>query len=262
MHTITIDADRCRHDAICVAECPFLLFSGQVGDVPTLRQGAQDACIGCGHCVAVCPGAAITLDGQSPDACDTPGAPLPTPDQLETLVRTRRSIRAYTAKPVERAHIEHLLQLADWAPTAKNLRPVHWQVYTDRSQVAAIASLVVDWLREAAIMPEVVAACDAGHDLINRNAPCLLVAHTPHGAIKPVEDAAIALTTVELAAPVLGLGACWAGFFMTAAAHHPPLRAHLALPEGHSVRGGLMLGYPRFGYPRIPHRTPAPVEWK
>jgi len=74
--------------------------------------------------------------------------------------------------------------------------------------------------------------------------------------------AAIALAQFELAAVARGIGTCWAGFLMRTAKVYPPLHAALGLPEGHSVCGALMLGMPKYRYPRIPQRDGAKVEWR
>ena len=75
-------------------------------------------------------------------------------------------------------------------------------------------------------------------------------------------DSTIALTFLDLAAPTVGLGACWAGFFMMAAAQSPRLQEALALPEGHACCGALMIGYPKYGYHRLPTRKEPAVSWR
>ena len=64
----------------------------------------------------------------------------------------------------------------------------------------------------------------------------------------------IALTYLELAAPSIGLGCCWAGYFYAAATTFPPLQEALALPKNHQCFGAMMAGYPKFNYHRMPLR--------
>ena len=69
-----------------------------------------------------------------------------------------------------------------------------------------------------------------------------------------------ALTYVELYAPSLGLGSCWAGFFeMAAFAKYLPLLELLDIPEGKTVAGALMLGVPKHRYQRLVERNPLDV---
>jgi nitroreductase len=52
----------------------------------------------------------------------------------------------------------------------------------------------------------------------------------------------IALTYLELAAPAFGLGTCWGGFLNAAANAWSPVQKTLALPEGNTSYGVMMVG--------------------
>lgn len=263
MHQIQITPEKCLQDGICVQTCPFGLFRDHPDGIPEIVNGAGELCIGCGHCVAIYPGEAISLDGQGPECCDpVDRTRAPSKEQILYHFRSRRSIRVYKEDPVDRPTLESLLDLARWAPSARNGQPVHWIVFQDREAIHNLARLVVDWMRHNNLLPEIVHAFDNGKDMINRHAPCLVVAHASEQAIKPVEDCSIALAHIEAAAPAFGLGGCWAGFFMTAAQQYQPLVDVLELPQGHRVYGALMLGVPRFSYRRIPPRQELQVQWR
>ncbi len=60
------------------------------------------------------------------------------PFQAEQFLRSRRSIRKFRAKPVEREKIEKLLQIAGYAPSAHNAQPVHFLVIEDTKEVKRI----------------------------------------------------------------------------------------------------------------------------
>ena len=62
-------------------------------------------------------------------------------DAIEIL-RTRRSIRAYTAKPVERGVIEEIIDCARLAPTAMNAQPWHFVVLTVREDMRRIPPML------------------------------------------------------------------------------------------------------------------------
>jgi len=261
--TIVVDPEKCRQDGICVEACPFGIFAETLHGVPEVVDRAGELCINCGHCVAICPGEAISVKGLGAEDCDPVDRELAvTREQVVQLFRSRRSIRSYKDEPVDRQALESLLDMARWAPTAKNLQPLHWIVLQNRAEISRLAGMVVDWMRDKGIQPDVVKAYDKGWDIIHRNAPCLLIAHASSQGIKPVEDCTIALATVEAAAPAFGLGACWAGFFMSAAREHQPILDVLDLPLDHQVYGALMLGQPRFRYRWIPPRDEAKVEWR
>jgi nitroreductase len=85
-------------------------------------------------------------------------------------------------------------------------------------------------------------------------AVCLKCGHClaicPNGAI-----------ALELTANSMGIGGCWAGYFMRASNNFEPLKQFIYLPNGHRVYAALMLGYPRFKYHRIPPRQALKICW-
>lgn len=261
---LTIDQNRCRKDSLCVQECPFHLITLGEDGFPTMRPAATKLCIACGHCVAVCPHAALALGKITPESCrPIPNGALPTLKKLDQLVSSRRSIRAYQQQPVTRAQIEQLLDLCRWAPSARNSQPVHWLIVENPAEVRRLAGIAVEWLRDNGRYPGMVTAWDEGQDMVLRSAPHLVVVHADPECAKPEVDCVIALTLFELAAQTMGLGSCWAGILMSAAsAPYQPLLDALALPEGQRVYGAMMFGHPRFPYFRIPPRKPVAVTWR
>ncbi len=263
MDHIAIDRELCARDGICMAECPARIIKEDGEGYPLLAAADVGACISCGHCLAVCPHGALTLEGVAPGECPPVyTGPAPGPGAVAGLVTGRRSVRSYRKEPVPRDTIADLLDLARWAPTASNKQPVHWTVIDGRDKVRTAASLVADWFRGEFGINALVAAWDKGQDPILRGAPHLLVAHAAAEGFRPAADCVIALTTVELAAHGMGLGACWAGYFMAAAGAHEPVKELLDLPEGHQTYGALMLGSPLYHYRRVPPREPARIAWR
>ena len=265
MAMITIDRTKCKKDGICVAECPFSLISltGEEG-FPEMRPAAARLCIQCGHCVAVCPHDALSLAAMKQDDFEPigNGSP-PTLKKIRQLLTSRRSIRTYEQQTVPRKHIEQLLDVCRWAPSARNKQPVHWLVVENPEEVRRLAGLAVDWLRTGANYPGIVAAWDQGKDMVLRSAPHLLVAHAHQESLKPEIDCTIALSYFELTAASCEIGTCWAGILMSAAtAGHQPLLDALALPDGHRPYGAMIFGYPRFPYFKIPPRKESRVIWR
>ena len=265
MAMITIDHNKCKKDGICAAECPFSLISLTGDDAfPEIRPAAARLCIQCGHCVAVCPHGALSLAGTTSDNFQPigNGSP-PTLKKTGLLLTTRRSIRTYEQQTVPHDHIEQLLDLCRWAPSAKNEQPVQWLVLESPEAVRQMAGLVVDWLRTGTTYPGIVAAWDQDKDMVLRGAPHLLVAHAHKDSLKPEIDCTIALTYFDLAAASCGIGTCWAGILMSAvAAGYQPLLDALALPEGHQLYGAMIFGYPRFPYFKVPARKEARITWR
>lgn len=273
MSFITIDPTRCKRDGECVAECPLgLLQRKNAKETPEETPDAAELCINCGHCVAVCPEAALSTAYLRPEGCAPQRKDKIHPEEAQEFLKSRRSIRAYKSTPVRRELIEELLSVASYAPSGHNAQAVEWLVYSSRHDVDALASLVIDWMKTLATeqpdlsaamgISRIIAAWDNGEDRILRKAPALVCAHINTNARAGESACVISLTYLELAAYASGLGACWAGYFTAAAAVFPPLQAKLNLPEDHSLYGALMLGYPRYTFKRVPPRKTPQITWR
>ena len=273
MNLFIVDEERCKRDKICMAVCPARII--QLKDeegVPTPIKGAEEFCIHCGHCVAVCPHGALSHQSMTPEQCPPVNKDwLPDPEKVEHILRSRRSIRTYKEGAVERDVITKLIDIARYAPSGRNLQPVQWLVIYDSRKVHELAGFVVDWMRymlkeqEAMAMTmnmdRVVEAWEMGLDPICRSASHVIMAHAPKEDRTAPTACTIALTYLELAAPSFGLGACWAGYFSAAATFWPAMQEGLGLPEGHIGLGAMMIGYPKYEYHRLPLRNEPKITW-
>ena len=132
--------------------------------------------------------------------------------------------------------------------------------------------MAADWARDmleknpqaakSPYIPGIVAAWDAGYDAVLRGAPAMVVASAPKENRNGMVDLTLALSYLELAAPGMGLGACWAGLLQGALLTWPPLQKAIGLPEDHSHHYPMMLGYPKAKYFRLPQRKPPKITWK
>ena len=274
MAFITVDQAKCNQDGICAAECPGRIIEMDAeSGYPKPTADFEEICLRCGHCVAVCPEGALSLDWLGPDECRAITKELNvTPDQAEQLLCGRRSIRTFKEKRVPRPVLEKLVEIACSAPSAKNRQPWHWSVVEDPSEVRRLAGMVVEWVRqvirsapqeaETMGLPRVVASWDEGYDRICRGAPHVIVAHADKNWPFSTEDCTLAMSHLNLYAASMGLGACWAGYFFKAVNAYPPLFGALGLPSDHLAYGAVMIGYPRFRYRLIPRRRPPRITWK
>jgi len=273
MTLFTVNPETCNRDGICAAVCPLGIIDWQKGALPVPASDAEKSCIRCGHCVAVCPTGSLNHR-------DMPVADCPpvrpewalAADQCAHFLRARRSIRVYREKPVEREKLARLIDMARYAPSGINSQGARWLVLGNREELRRLAGIVIDWMHWLqANMPELAQALHvgrtierwhAGHDVILRGAPALIVAYAEKDNRMAPSTCTIALTTLELAATSLGLGGCWAGYFNAAATTFPPMMAALGLPEGHQCYGAMMIGYPKFAYHRLPTRKPPVIAWR
>ncbi len=269
----TIDEDKCKKDGICASACPMAIIDFSNADlVPKPAGHAESICIKCGHCVAVCPHGALSHRNISPEDClEVEKSLMLTEAQMEQFLRYRRSIRNYKDKPVEKDKLNRLIEISSHAPSGHNTQPVHWQVIYGQDKVKEYSVIVIDWMKHTLKeQPEmgkmlhfdmIVAAWDFGVDVVSRSCSALVL--TNGGAQDPFADAAskIAMTFFDLAAPTMGLGTCWNGYFNMAILQWEPLREALKLPENMTNFGVMMVGYPKFKYSRMPTRNAPRISW-
>jgi nitroreductase/NAD-dependent dihydropyrimidine dehydrogenase PreA subunit len=274
MTLFTIEREKCRRDGNCVEECPSRIIEiREKGGFPTPVENAEELCIDCGHCVAVCPHGAFRLGKMNPEDC----VPIDKKmlhgfEDTEHLLKSRRSIRAYKEDLVDRSILAKLIDVARYAPSGHNRQPVHWLVIERPAEVKHWAGLVIDWMNfmlkeepEFARSMHFDLAAEAwqkGTDRIFRDAPHVIAAHGLKELSAAQPACIIALTYLELASYGMGVGACWAGYFTRAAASFAPLIEALRIPNDHQIYGALMIGYPKHRYRRIPLRNKPEITWR
>ncbi|MBE0618134.1 MAG: nitroreductase family protein [Proteobacteria bacterium] len=274
MGLLTVDESRCRQDGICAAECPrrIIEMTGE-GGFPTVTPAGEALCLRCGHCVAVCPHGAVEVDGVPLEACpELDEARVLSWEPAVQFLRSRRSIRVYRDREVDRPTLQRLIETARYAPTASNSQTIHWTVVSGREKLTKLSSLTVEWMRgviaarpdsgPAGYFRPLVAGWDRGYDGILRSASTLVAASAPPEASNGLVDCTIALTYLELAALPLGLGTCWAGLLQAALVNAPGAREALGLPPGHTAHYPMMIGYPKYPYHRLPERKPPRISWR
>ncbi|MBU2549137.1 MAG: nitroreductase family protein [Proteobacteria bacterium] len=275
MTLLTIDHDKCKKDGLCALDCPVgLIRMDTEGDgFPVEVAGAESACLKCGHCMAVCPHGALTLDRYPGDAFPEIDKELTVGTaQAIQFLRTRRSIRHYKDRPVEKATIESLIQVARYAPTAGNSQSVQWTVFTNPPDLKTIAQQTIDCLRDIVetqptgtyppYFPLILAGWDMGVDTVLRGAPALLVASAPQENLSGLVDVTLALSYLELVAVPMGLGTCWVGLVRRALTMWKPIQETIDLPQGHVHFYPMMLGHPQFRYHRLPERREPTINWR
>jgi len=237
-------------------------------NLPGLLPGFESYCISCGQCEAFCnPGAIVVKPGhQIQKAWDGTGI---TPSGLSLYLKSRRSIRQFKSDPVSRETILDILDVCRYAASGANGQPVEWLVIHNPQEVRCVADLTIEWMRSlvnsdhpmSLLVSGLLEGWDAGADVICRGAPNLLIAHIEENNQMAYIDGIIAMTHFDIAAPVFGVGTCWAGFVAMASKSYDPIKKLFDLPEGRIPLYALMVGYPLYKPSNIPERKKLPVTW-
>ncbi|UOO38291.1 nitroreductase family protein [Oscillospiraceae bacterium CM] len=141
-------------------------------------------------------------------------------------IKTRRSIRKYSDKPVEEEKLTSILEAGRLAPSAMNAQNWRFIVVRDREKIQKLMD-----------------ASD-GQSFVGQ-APCVLVVCASNRRLmacgQPTDtvDAAIAMAFMILQAHALGLGTCWLGRFFADA-----IKKTLNIPDDVAVVAVTPLGYP------------------
>jgi len=268
---IEVDENLCIGCGACIRACPGGLITKQ--DFPLPIEGAWDLCIDCGHCVAICPTEAMHQRAMGPEDCEPIDIHLiPRWDRVRQYLTSRRSIRGYIRKPVEKEKILQLLDVARFAPNGANRQVIRWVVINDPAKVHRIAGMTIDWMKivkdknpalyQEAKLELFVEPWELGQDRISREAPCIILACAPKDERTAPPAAMIAIHQIQMAAPGLGLGTTFTGSINTACQGYSPLVEMLGMPEGYIPHGTFVIGYPTETYHRIPARKPVDVTWR
>jgi len=233
MSLFTVNKELCAKDGICAAVCPPQIITME-DEFPRSKEDFEELCLDCGHCVAVCPKGAMNLKTLSPDQCPPVNPELVlTRDHVEHLVRSRRSIRTFKQKKVDRELLKDVIDIARYGPTGSNKQPVKWLVLYEPEDVKEVADMVIQCIKhmrksapEAAnfsSLDKLVEVYESGNDRICRGAPHLVFAHADASNGGGQTDCTIAMTYLELVLPSFGLGGCWAGYVNGMIRSWPPL---------------------------------------
>ncbi len=257
-----VDPNLCTRCKSCVLECPMRILEMKEEQYPGTIADKEERCIGCQHCLAVCPEGAVSIGGFSPQNSRrvSPFA-LPSLDQMDLFVRARRSVRNYRDEKVDDALIDRLLDAAAHAPTGVNFGQLTFTVIEDRAALDDRRKSLLQGLSDAAAAGRlnenaemtagtILAAQKDGRDIVFRGAPHLLIVSSPPYAPCAEQDIAIALSYFELLAKSAGLGAVWCGYLRLLLELVPECKPLFQIPEGYHYYAML------FGVPAVRfHRT-------
>jgi nitroreductase len=155
-------------------------------------------------------------------------------DLLEGIY-TRRSIRHYTARHVEREHVMEIINAGRWAPSGLNNQPWRFVIVRDGEIRRDLAGLTK-------------------YQGIIEEAPVCIAVFVDRGAmyheVKDHQAMGACTQNMLLAAHALGLGAVWLGEILKNADR---VRTLLGLPEELELMAVVALGYPS-GVGGKPHR--------
>lgn len=272
--SILVRDESCIKCGKCVKVCPAgVLIRRQKGEIIHVEN--IDTCIACGHCVDVCPTASVVHSDFPPEKLHPIDYTLlPKPEQVMALIKTRRSNRAITSRPIPQEALDQIVEAARYAPTASNKRNVSFTVITDPEKLRQVSDFTINKFDSGArilmnpivkffLKPFLKDTYDtlpafyrfkqehkAGNDPILRKATALLIIHTPESSEFGSENANLAYQNASLMAHSLGVSQIYMGFVVRAIRKCGKRTfSQITGVEG-EVQAVMALGIPAFKYPR------------
>jgi len=146
-------------------------------------------------------------------------------DILE-IIKSRRSVRKFTAQKIEQEKIEKILEAGRWAPSGKNNQPWKFHLVEERTKRAELAKLTID------------------AQIINGCSLCICIfldKDLMYDRIKDCQAVGACIQNMLLEAHSLGLGACWLGEILK---NKDKVNHLLGLSERYELMAVVALGYP------------------
>ncbi|ADL08378.1 nitroreductase family protein [Thermosediminibacter oceani] len=138
------------------------------------------------------------------------------------VLKERRSIRQYAARPIPREILEDIVDCARLAPSANNVQPWVFVVVTNEEGKKELARLATwgKFIADAAACVAVFCEKDNNH---------------------AVEDGSAATENIILAAKAYGIGSCWVAGYRRP--YSDEVRRLLGVPEKYELISLVPLGY-------------------
>ena len=265
-----VDKTKCTKCGRCKNVCSGMVIDYDKDGYPYMKPFERfgwRGCWKCEHCLAVCPVGAISIFRKRAEN-STPPPSSNAGDEIERLVKFRRSCRRFFDKNVDPLVIDKILSCMENVPTGGNSMSVEYTVIDDKdvvNQIRQTAYAKMDALANRHVytssfsdfyyskMKESEKTVRNG-DLLFCGAPHLFIAHK-RASGKWAEDAktecVIASTYFEIIANAYGLGTTIMSYSAEVISElSPEARAMMEIPKDHCMPLIIGFGYPEITYSR------------
>ncbi|WP_294591884.1 nitroreductase family protein [uncultured Bacteroides sp.] len=276
--TIKIEKESCIKCGKCAQVCPsgIMVKDRSSKEINLIH---PEHCIGCGHCVDVCPSdSVIHSDFPAEHVHPIDYSQMPSPEQVMLLIKSRRSNRTITSKPVPQELLEQIVEAARYAPTATNSRQISFTLITEPEKLLQISNYTIgvfnslaklllnpvvklllkpfmqDTYKYVPMFESLKQEHAEGKDPILRKATALLIIHTPKSNRFGCEDANLAYQNASLMAQSLGVSQVYMGFVLTAIKQDSKNMFNSITGVDGKVQAIMALGMPAFKYPKYVDR--------
>lgn len=161
-------------------------------------------------------------------------------DNLMEIIRQRRSVRSYEARPLPKEVIHDILEAARYAPSARNAQPLEYKVITDKTMIGRLSDGISEAMKKDGYSLKAPPNVRLNYFY---NAPLLIIITAPRDNTFAVSDGAIAADNIMLYATSIGLGTCFIGMARLIM-RSPELMKELNITEDKNIVAAVVCGYP------------------
>jgi ferredoxin len=279
---IEIDLVKCIGCGICVEECPNGVI--QLSEKKACNVKPQ-SCISCGHCAALCPTGAIQSSATN---TKHPFKIQPIDKSFSAdkqLFSRKRSARLFTDKAIDKSELQKMIEYAEKAPSASNLRMRRYMVFAEPESVTELSACVLGAYKSILkiVNPftlkiirlfskkaynnlshvvqsaqRLVDNCENGNDTLFRNSKCIVCYIAPTKKMFSADDCIAAQHYMMLYASTIHVDSVIIGFAQWA---HKKIEKKYKIEKGYSIFAISAFGYGKHVYEKeIIYQLPD-IQW-
>ncbi len=180
---------------------------------------------------------------------------------LDTCIKGRRSVRAYTEESVSKEQVDEVLEAAVWAPSGMGRQPWRFVIVENKDLIKLASDETKEQVKKN--MPPLAAQFSTDKDIICYNAPMLILICTekdPQWANVNLLDSVLAAQNIFLKAHELGLGTCYMGF-MQFLSSNPEVLYKLGMSKNCELMVPLIIGHPKTKTDTGKRQKPIVTSW-
>lgn len=263
VNCIEINESKCVGCGLCEKDCTHHAIRVMDGKAHMIAE----SCMECGHCVAICPKKAVSMNGYDMNEVKEYNADKfdISADIVLNRIKFRRSVRQFKKQAVEKEKIEQIIEAGRFTPTGSNKQKIRYVVMENPEE--KIEDEAVKTFKKVVSLAKIISKfVSLPHDVSKYHVERGFFFHGAPTVIFVISedevDASLASTNMENMAEAEGLGVFYVGLFVRAARLNKKICTQLRMTKKEKLVTVIAIGYPKVKYQRTVPRKKADIEWR